>query len=112
MVPIIAVVVAGGAQHGIDQVGGGGLAVGAGDAGERDPLVRPAVEIARGERQRLPAVLHLDPAARETPGGAGDSLDHRHRAARQRVGGELRGRRPWLPGKAKNRNPGPTRRES
>ena len=56
---------AGGAQHRIDQVRGGGLAVGPGDAGESEALVGPPEEIARGERERLPAVLHLNPAARE-----------------------------------------------
>ena len=40
MVPIIAVVCPRGAQDGIDQVGGRGLAVGARDAGEDQAFVR------------------------------------------------------------------------
>ena len=77
------------AQHRIDQIRRGGLAVGAGDAGEPEALVGLAVEVARRQRQRLPAVLHLNPARgqalRRGPGFAG----HRHRAARQCVLGEL-----------------------
>ena len=62
-------------QHRIDQVRGGGLAVGPGDAGQPEALVRLAVEVARRQCQRLPAVLHLNPARGPRPRpGASDSL--------------------------------------
>src|ERR1035438_8408248 len=51
---------AGGAQNGIDQIRRGGFAVGAGDAGEGDALVRMAIEIAGGQRQRVTAVRKLE----------------------------------------------------
>ena len=79
---------AGRAQHRIDQVRGGGLAVGAGDAGEKQAFVGPAEEIARRQRQRLAAVRHLNPAAGEI-GGRGGFAGHGHGAARQRIGREL-----------------------
>ena len=77
-------------QHRIDQVRGGGLAVGSGDARQPQPLVRLAVKVARRQCQRLPAVLHLNPARGQSPGGPSLRFaGHRHRAARQRVLGEL-----------------------
>ena len=54
--------VAGGAQHRIDQVRGGGFAVGAGDAGEPEAFIGISVKSAGGEGQRLAAVLDLHPA--------------------------------------------------
>ena len=51
-----------GAQNGIDQEAGGGLAVGSGDAGEAEAFVRLAVEVARGEGERLASVLDLNPS--------------------------------------------------
>ena len=78
-------------------------------------LVRLAVEIARRQRQRLPAVLHLDPGGGEedpAPGpGASDSLAT---ATAPRASASCANWRPSarLPGKAKNRKSRPTRRES
>ena len=112
MVPISAVVFAGGAQNRIDQIRRGGLAVGAGDAGQSQTLVRPAVEIARGQRQRLAAVLHFDPArGAEIRRARADSLTT---AIAPRATASCANWRPSarLPGNAKNRNPGSTRRES
>ncbi len=54
-----------GAQDGIDQIRCGGLAVGAGDAGESDALVGTAVEIARGQSQGLAAVFDFNPGRGE-----------------------------------------------
>ena len=68
---------AGRAQHGVDQVGGGGLAVRARDADEVQPL-RGMVEDRRREHgQRLPRVLHPEPGS---PGAGVRLGDDRHRA--------------------------------
>ena len=88
MVPIMAVVLPRGAEHGIDQVRRGGLAVGPGDAGEKEAFVGPSKEVAGGERERLAAVRHLNPAAGEI-GRRGRFADHGQGAAGQRIGGEL-----------------------
>ena len=79
---------AGRAEHRIDEVGGGGLAVGPGDAGERETFVGPPVEVAGGERERLAAVRHLNPAGAET-GRRGRFGDYGQGAGGQRFGGEL-----------------------
>ena len=106
--------VPGGAQDGIDQIGCGGFAVRAGDAGEAEALVGRAVEVPRGQCQRLPAVLDLDPAGRETRRAPGDSLatdDGAARHARRRRTGVRRPgcretRRRGSPGRpGANRNP-------
>ena len=79
---------AGGAEHGIDQVRRRGLAVGPGDAGQKEAFVGPSKEVAGCERERLTAVRHLDPAAGEI-GRRGRFADHRQGATGQRIGGEL-----------------------
>ena len=50
-------------QDRVDQISGGGLAVGAGDAGEAHAFIGLLVEISRGDRQRLAAVLHFESTA-------------------------------------------------
>ena len=79
---------AAGAKHRIDEVRGGGLAVGPGDPGEREALVGPPEEVAGGERERLPSMRHLNPPVRKI-GRRGRFADHGQGAAGQRIGGEL-----------------------
>src|ERR1019366_8770205 len=77
-----------GAEHRIDEVRGGGFAVGPGDAGERETFVGPAIEVAGGKRKRLAAVRYLNPAGGEV-GRRGRVRDHCQGAAGQGIGGEL-----------------------
>src|SRR5207249_8673680 len=53
------------AQDRIGQISRGGLAVGAGDAGEMNPLIRPRVEVPRSRRQRLAPMFHFNPWSRK-----------------------------------------------
>ncbi len=78
---------AGGAQHGVDQVAGGRLPVSPGDAGQLEAFVGTAVEIARGQGERAPAVLHLEPGAVKPVGGR-RFADDDDSAARPGIGGE------------------------
>ena len=81
-----------GAQNRVDQVRGGGFAVGAGDSGERYAFIRLPVEIARGDRQRLPAVLHFNPGAAKLsryPTGHRRLAHERTRTLRDRVSRKL-----------------------
>ncbi len=89
---------AGGAQNRIDQECCGGLSVGAGDAGEAQALIRLSVEVARGERQRLAAVLHLDPGSLEIFGRR-KFADDGDGAARDSSLRELCGHRRARPGR-------------
>ena len=89
---------------------GGGLAIGPRDARQPQPLVRLAIEVARRQCQRLPPVLHLNPAP-GAPEGTSDSLTT---ATAPRASASAANCRPSarLPGKAKNKKPAPTRLES
>jgi hypothetical protein len=75
-------------QDRVDQVGSGGLAVGAGDASEGHTLIRTRIEIPRGDGQRLAALLHFNPGCSETF-RAWQLADHCTRAAGHRIVSEL-----------------------
>ena len=65
MVPTMPGDTAGGAQRRIEGEDGGRLAVGAGDAGECQPLVWRGVEAPGGDGECFAAVFHLNPGAAE-----------------------------------------------
>ena len=79
---------AGGAQNRIDQIRCGGFAIRAGDAGEGDALVRVAIEIAGGQRQRLAAVFDFNPGCRKAIRG-GEFAGYRQRPPAHRILREL-----------------------
>ena len=86
--PISAVVLPAALQHGVDQRGAGGFAVGAGDGGQGHAFVGTVVEIPGSNRQRFAAMSNLQPGTVKPP-GAGPIADDSQRALLHGGIGEL-----------------------
>ena len=53
----------GGSQNRVDQESSGGFPIGPRHPRQAQPAIRLSIEVARGQRQRAPSMLHLDPQA-------------------------------------------------
>ena len=102
----------GGAQHRVDQECSRRFSVRPRDACQLQPFVRLAVKIARGQRQRLPAMLHFDPRSLKILPAPEARSPPRSRPVVDGLPARTRGRRRAPLETQKTRSPARTRRES